>query len=169
MKRIKLCKIICLLAAVISGSSCNDSKKNGSEEVLHRDSLSAIKDTLFVESNASLQNKVIMIVKPSNMKLSLVDKVKLSVKNNTSESLSLGQQFSIEFYNGKNWEKLPATDHILFEDIAYGISSGDTKELTINLKPKPFNYKSGRYRICKHVTLIPSKRELNLTAELRMK
>ena len=168
MKQIKLCKIICLLAAVIGGS-CNNFKKNGSEKVLHRDNPAAMKGTLPVDSNGSLQNTVIMIAKPSNIKLSLVDKVKLTVKNNTSESLSMGQQFSIEFYNGKNWEKLPATDHILFEDIAYEISPGDTEELTINLKLKPFKYKSGRYRICKHVTLIPSNRELDLTAELRMK
>lgn len=168
MKQIKLCKIIYLLAAVIGGS-CNNSKKNVSEEALHMDNPAGMKDTLPVDSDASLQNKVIMIVEPSNMKLSLMGKVKLAVKNNTSESLSLGQQFSIEFYNGKNWEMLPVTDHILFEDIAYVISPGETKELTINLKPKSFNYKSGRYRIYKNATLIPSKRELNLTAELRMK
>ena len=114
-------------------------------------------------SQDKLQAKVAMIVSPSTVKLSQVGQVKLTVKNNGQDSLKLTDRLSIDFYDGLSWKNLPVFEGILFNDVAYIIPPGATKELLINLNPKPINYKLGKYRIIKIAEIIPGKSQLPLT------
>lgn len=113
-------------------------------------------------------NKVSMSINPNPIRISSGSKAMLTLTNNTSDSLKLGDPFSIEAFNGKEWKALDILDSVSFNDIGYFIPPGQAKELPINLRPKPFDYQPGRYRIGKLIQFMPGGRKLKLTAAFIM-
>jgi hypothetical protein len=146
-------------------AACSPNASTIKDDKVREDS--HLKDLTALDYNLhdSLKNKASMTVNPSIIKISINSKAKLIIKNDTTDSLKLGDRFSIEFCNGISWKRLPILDDILFNDMAYIIPPQKAKELLLNLRPKPLKYKSGKYRIFKVVQIMPDNKELNLTAE----
>lgn len=118
--------------------------------------------------SAGSDNKISMSINPNPIRISSGSKAMLTLTNNTSDSLKLGERFSIETFNGKEWKALKILDSVSVNDIGYIIPPGQAKELPINLSPKPFDYQPGRYRIGKLIQFMPGGRKLKLTAAFIM-
>lgn len=122
-----------------------------------------------VKISKSEQTEIAMIIEPANIKPSLVGKAKLILTNRSADSVKVGESFFITFYNGTTWERVSNFDDMLFNDVAYLIPPGDVKELSINLQPKPFKYKAGKYKISKVVEILPGHAEAVITAAFFVK
>jgi hypothetical protein len=157
-----------IIGLLLTGAACSPNKSTFKNNKEGEDS--HLKDSKSINYNRpndsdSLKNKVTMIIEPATIKASLVGKTKIIITNHSADTLKVGERFLIEFYNGVTWKRLTIFDDNLFNDIAFSIPPGAAKELPINLQPKPNNYKTGKYRICPVVQVMPNNRELSLTAE----
>jgi hypothetical protein len=76
--------------------------------------------------------------------------IQLIIKNETKGYIIDGTVFSLDYLDGQNW--IPVELDILFEDIAYIIGPGESREEKINFTSK-YLKSMGIYRIKKSLTL----------------
>ena len=99
----------------------------------------------------SLQNTVVLSIASDHFKVSgFPDSVKLIMTNYTNGEITTGDHYFIEFFDGREWLKIPHFDKIAFHDIGYRLRNGDSKEFTIHFFTDKYRYKAGKYRIVKY-------------------
>jgi len=76
----------------------------------------------------------------------------LIIENHTKKIMHYGRDYSLEYFNENNWELIPFDDAI-WEDIYLGLGAGETIEDMKISYPLDENYKKGKYRIVKSVSL----------------
>lgn len=76
-----------------------------------------------------------------------------------------GEYFYLEFYDGSDWKKVPL--NYFFNSIGYSIKANETVIYKINIQPKAYKYKAGKYRIFKQVLV--DKKNYSLIAEFSLK
>lgn len=77
--------------------------------------------------------------------------LKATIKNNGSEDIFYGADYSIEKLNGTNWEAVPGISDIAFIDIAYSVAPGSEQEFTADLSQLKPSLDTGKYRLVKNI------------------
>jgi hypothetical protein len=91
-----------------------------------------------------------MTISPSVFKRPDFNKAKVTLINRTSNNLTAGDYYLIEYYNGTTWEKITFKD-VGYNDMAYGLDAHSKREMDVYLKPVPHNYNPGKYRVSKYL------------------
>ncbi|GHV55987.1 hypothetical protein FACS1894182_01600 [Bacteroidia bacterium] len=146
---IKKLFIVCII--VIGTTSC-ESKYNSDDIIPYECGNVEIGENEFVS----------MQVLPEQV--STDSPVKLIIENHTKEDMTYSAVFSLEYFNGRDWISIPLD--IMFPTIGCLLKAGETAEDPIDLFTKKQNYKKGKYRINKRVTL---DKTYHLCAEFEMK
>lgn len=105
----------------------------------------------------------VMVASPNVYKLP-VEKINVKITNNTEAEGLTGEYFYMEYYNGNDWEKVPLNS--FFNSIGYPIEASQTRNLIVNIQPDTYQYKSGKYRIFKTISV--NKKDYSLIAEFRL-
>ena len=63
---------------------------------------------------------------------------------------STDMNYSIEYYNGSTWVKIPL--EFCIDDVMIFLHPQESKEFNIYLYPDQYYYQPGKYRICKTVS-----------------
>lgn len=79
------------------------------------------------------------------------NEIKAVIKNNGSEDIFYGADFSIEKLNGGNWETVPGVSELAFIDIAYLAAPGSEEEITVDLSLLKPSLDAGNYRLVKNI------------------
>ena len=117
------------------------------------------------KNNSSEENEMkITMMAIQNTYSSSTDKVNVIITNNTSFEFYMGMGYSIEYFNGSVWNKIPL--EISINDVMITLSPQQSKEFSIYLYPEQYDYKSGKYRICK--TVSSNDRTYELTSDLTL-
>lgn len=95
----------------------------------------------------------------------------VTIKNNTSIKVYTGLDYSIEYYDGTTWNKLPL-DFTYFLSLIT-ILPQESKDFSIYLYPEQYNYQQGKYRVRKTVQTTtrkddPKSKLYDLTAEFNI-
>ncbi|WOO37667.1 immunoglobulin-like domain-containing protein [Anaerocolumna sp. AGMB13020] len=77
--------------------------------------------------------------------------LKAVIKNNGSEDIFYGADFSIEKLNEGNWETVPAVSELAFIEIAYSAAPGAEEEFTVDLSLLNPALDAGNYRLVKNI------------------
>lgn len=83
---------------------------------------------------------------PANAK-----EIKLFIKNNGTEDIFYGADYSIEKLSGTDWEVVPAVKDLAFIDIAYSVAPGAKQEFTVDLGQLNPALDAGNYRLVKNI------------------
>ena len=75
------------------------------------------------------------------------------VTNNTEETVTFGQQYSIELLSDGVWQSLPLLEDVGWNDIAYVAAPGETVSNAFSFWQYDFTVRDGTYRLIKSVTL----------------
>lgn len=78
-----------------------------------------------------------------------VDRVRVKVRNNSTEDVTAGDDYMVELYKDDCWKEVPL--HYAFHDIGIVIFSGNEKTFDIDLQSDRYDYTRGLYRIKKEV------------------
>jgi hypothetical protein len=127
-----LCATLCLL----SFGSCEDTAPDpsGYGEITN--------DTIGIEKDVFLT----MYLEPNRYSLQS-ESITLIIENNTHFTLVYGTYYTMEYFNGREWE--PFELKIMFTDIGLSIRPGTKKEEKISLFHNLHTYSAGKYRITK--------------------
>ncbi len=87
--------------------------------------------------------------------------IKVIIKNGTTKESGYGYDYSIEYFNGKSWQKVPLEFAVIA--IYLILKPGETKTETINLYQDQYKYVAGKYRVVKNID------GKELTAEFTLK
>jgi len=80
---------------------------------------------------------------------SSINEIYVTIENNTLVEYYANLAYTIEYLNGSIWDKVPLNFAVNYP---LGLlPPGESGEFTIYLYHKQYNYKPGRYRICKTV------------------
>jgi len=105
------------------------------------------------KADSARENSVVLALKPKVFTISqLKEKADLTISNNTSEPITTGESYSIEYLEDGKWKVLEAFQELFFISIGYQISPGATKEFKINFLAEQHQYRKGEYRIVKNYT-----------------
>lgn len=123
------------------------------------------------EQNNSLEEMKMIIKAEPNAYSSSVDKVNVTISNNTSIKVYTGLDYFIEDYNGSVWDKIPL--NFTYFLVRITVFPQESKDFNIHLYPEQHDYKPGRYRVCKTVSTTeriddPERRTYDLTAEFNI-
>lgn len=88
------------------------------------------------------------------------------ISNNTLSNIYADRYYSVEYYNGNSWAKVPLDFGV--KDIQVILPPDSAENFSINIHPTQYDYKPGKYRICKTVVDEEGKKH-NLTAEFTIK
>ena len=77
-------------------------------------------------------------------------KINITITNNTFIEYSTDMNYSIEYYNGSTWVKIPL--EFCIDDVMIFLHPQESKEFNIYLYPDQYYYQPGKYRICKTVS-----------------
>jgi hypothetical protein len=128
-------------------------------------------DTLARTNSTSQQPDFTLSMEPKTFIPSTVTKAKLIITNNTKKHASTGLAYYIEFYEHDRWKGISM--HRKMNDLKYiehlieaHLMPLSTRELGSNLKPIPYDYQPGRYRITKEITA--DKKKLLLSTQFRV-
>lgn len=129
-------------------------------------------DTLARTDTTPQKPDFTLSIEPKSFVPSSVGKAKLIITNNTKKYASTGLAYYIEFYEHDRWIGIPM--HKKMNDLKYiehlvaaDLMPLSTRELESNLKPIPYDYQPGRYRITKEI-LTADKKELLLSTQFRV-
>ncbi|MFT5876083.1 MAG: hypothetical protein ACI8WT_005087 [Clostridium sp.] len=99
---------------------------------------------------------------------SSTEKINVIIKNNTLDQYYTGMKYSIEYFNGTTWDKVPLD--ITVNYVIVLLHPKESKELSVYLYPEQYHYKAGKYRICKNVYLTEDMKDAyELTSEFNIK
>lgn len=90
-------------------------------------------------------------------------KLTLELKNNGTEDVFYGSEFSIEILNGTNWEVVPAVSNLMFTEIAYTLTAGSSKDFVIDLSSLNPILTAGNYRVVKNMNGVLFYAEFEIT------
>ncbi|HEX8575972.1 MAG TPA: immunoglobulin-like domain-containing protein [Flavobacterium sp.] len=107
-----------------------------------------------VDSTSKIESKLkvedfTLSIKPKTFKNSTMGKAKLVITNNTNEQALADLEYYVDFYQDNKWKRLKLNENILFTMIAIILEPLSSREIDVNFKIVPYNYKPGRYRIIK--------------------
>ena len=122
------------------------------------DTLEKIESKLKVEGIA-------LSIEPKRFKNSTMGKAKIVITNNTKEHILAGEIYYVDFKEENTWKRLNINDGVIFDLIGIDINAFTTRELEINFKVTPYNFKPGKYRISKEVTQTSKKKEILISTE----
>lgn len=105
-----------------------------------------------------------MVVAPAVYKLPIKE-IEVQMTNTTNKEVITGEYFYLEFYDGSDWKKVPL--NYFFNSLGYMIEANEIKTYKVNIQPKAYKYKAGKYRIFKKVSV--GKKNYNLVAEFNLK
>ena len=74
-----------------------------------------------------------------------------TVMNLSKKSVELGDSYTLEFKEGKNWVPVPETGEAFFSMIAYVIYAGEGKSFSEDFEMRYGVLQNGTYRIVKEV------------------
>ncbi|MBW8684476.1 immunoglobulin-like domain-containing protein [Chitinophaga rhizophila] len=142
-----------IIPALILGScaSNNNAGNNntGDSTTVDSNNVSKMQDTATNTSTADPAGNIAMTLSPGTYKSSTVGKATLTITNNSTEDVSFGDPYKVEYNNGGNWEKVSIFDEVVFTAMMHAVAPGKSQEFPINLQPVPYDYKPGEYRILK--------------------
>lgn len=107
------------------------------------------------------ENEIYMKVVPDTFEHSNMGQAKLMIVNNSKERVTTEDFFFVQYSNDETWEKVKAFDKVVFNDMAYIVGPGGSKEFQLNLTPNQYKYKLGKYRISKKVIVEKKEKVLN--------
>lgn len=84
---------------------------------------------------------------------SSVTSYRYSVVNNTEETVTFGQQYSIEMLSDGEWKQLPPAEDVGWNSVGYEVAPGETLSNSFSFWPYAFTVVDGTYRLIKSVTL----------------
>jgi len=93
------------------------------------------------------------------------ESIKITIKNNLQEEGVTGDGFFIEYLENEEWK--PVRLNYNFNSIGYPILPGNSKTFTIDLQTKTYNYKPGKYRIYKTISI--NKTQYSLIADFNLR
>lgn len=80
--------------------------------------------------------------------------VGFEIKNNSKDRISFGENYSLEFYNGKEWEEVGETSETFFIAIAHILESENIYSSSANLEMRYGILSDGNYRIVKEIRFL---------------
>ncbi len=77
--------------------------------------------------------------------------LKATIKNNGSEDVFFGADYSLEKLKGSKWVVVPGMKDMAFIDIAYSVAPGSEQEFTADLSQLKPSLDAGKYRLVKNI------------------
>lgn len=131
-------KFILLIISTAFLLGCNQTIK-GREE----------KPTENKQTNDVVDTSVSLSIEPNIFKLSeLPEMLKVTITNNTNDTITTGLHYRIENYKNNEWEQV-SPDQV-FVDLGIILKPSDSHTFDKKLLSKQIDYKVGKYRIVKH-------------------
>lgn len=139
--------------------SCNNRNKSQDKTDASSDKSKArIEITEQTTSHDSLQREIVMCIAPKDYTKN--EKIPVTIKNNTNETLEFGDDYTIEKHDGKAWKTFP--QYLASLDILHVLAPKEKHDF--NLHPDPNNeYAPGKYRIIKEIKGIKLIAYFNIT------
>lgn len=81
--------------------------------------------------------------------------IKLCLQNNTSGTISYGNNYDIELYDSISctWNSIVFNEDIIFTLQKFNLYQGGSDTIKIHLYPNFYDYKPGKYRISKDIQI----------------
>ena len=134
-------KNIILIISAIVLLSCNQTKTNQSENPA---------DVISEQKSDTTDPTLKLSLVSAELKLSeLPDAIKVTMTNNTNDTITTGEHFRIEKFENNEWIDFTPKD-IAFNDIGYELKPYGVKTFHENLFKNKIDYKPGKYRIVKY-------------------
>ncbi len=96
-------------------------------------------------------NTGIDVTLSEDSRLSGTGELKLTLRNNGTEEVFYGAEYSIEKQEAENWETVPAVKDLAFISIAYSLAPASEQEFTVDLSQLNPNLDAGNYRLVKTI------------------
>ncbi len=158
----KMKKNIILIASAIVLLSCNQTNTDKTENPTDNSSEQ--------KSNTNDQTVKLSLTSAELQLSELPDAIKVTMTNNTNDTITTGEHFRIEKFENNEWIDFTPKD-IAFTDIGYELMPYASKTFNENLFKNQIDYKSGKYRIAKYYLKSDyrkTKEEFNTYAEFEM-
>ena len=137
-------KKVIVMLAVLCLAGC---KQQSSETALPLDK----KMETAVPEEEPVEKAVLLKSTPDHFEVSgLSAGASVTMINGTNEIITTGEYYHIEYFNGKDWLKVPFFDEIVFNDIGYELPEGVSRNFAIKFYPEKYDYKAGEYRVVKY-------------------
>lgn len=135
----QICYFLCILFLCLGCNRTNEKAPQSSKEISPN------------KADSTQENSVVLNLHPQVFSISqLKGKAILTISNNTSEPITTGESYSIEYLEDGKWKMLEVFKDLSFISIGYQISPGKTKEFKINFLAEQNNYREGEYRVVKN-------------------
>lgn len=79
------------------------------------------------------------------------EKTGFEIKNNSKDRVTFGEDYSLEFFNGEDWEEISEREETFFIAIAHVLETGDAFVSSVNLSARYGELSNGKYRIAKDI------------------
>lgn len=156
-----MAKFILLIISTMFLMSCNQPKNRIEEK--------KISTQAQIETDL-IKKSLYITVEPNLFKLSLIpDTVKVEMKNNTKDTITTGEYYRIEHFEGDQWFEVSPEQ--TFVDIGFSLHEGDSKFFEVKLLKERIEYEVGKYRIVKHYSkpnYQETKEEFNVFGEFNI-
>jgi len=151
--------LVILIISITTLQSCNQTKNDNTEKSYQNE-----------QAEKVLNKTVSLSVKPDNFKLfELPELVKVTMTNNTNDTITTGLYYRIEFYENNEWKVISPEQ--FFEDLGWTLKPSDFHIFETKLLTEQIDYKPGKYRIVKYYLKSDyqnTKEELNIYAEFNI-
>ena len=164
----KITLIYLVMATLITTIGCQRNIQKGNITQNKTDSFIITKtkvDTLAKTETKLKVEDYTLSIEPKIFNNSTMGKAKLVIANNTKEHILAGLMYFVDIKEENTWKRLNINEDILFESIGIDIKAFTARELEVNLKITPYNFKPGTYRISKEVTQTSNKKEILISTE----
>lgn len=132
-------QLILLIISTTLLLSCNQPKKNNEEQ-----------STTKEQVNDMVDKTVSLSIEPEIFNLSEIpDAIKVTITNNTNDTITTGVHYQIENYQNNVWKEVSPKD-IVFEDLGWRLKPTNSEIFDKKLYKDQINYKTGKYRIVKY-------------------
>lgn len=156
------------MATIITTNSCQPKIQNAS--IIQTKTDSSIITKTKVDTLAKIETKLkvedyTLSIEPKVFNNSTMGKAKLVIANNTKEHILAGLEYFVDIKEENTWKRLNINEGIIFESIGIDIQAFTARELEVNLKILPYNYKPGKYRITKELVVTSNKKKISVSTE----
>ncbi|TJZ61543.1 hypothetical protein FAZ15_10165 [Sphingobacterium olei] len=125
-----------------------------------------------LKADSSTEARVSLSVLGASMIASEIkDTLRVRMYNYTSDTLTTGLHYTVEFQDQGKWNKVSPPENVGFEDLGYGILPFTARDFLVALFPDRHNYRSGKYRVLKRYHLRDysrSKRKYEIFVEFEI-
>ena len=134
----QMCYFLCILSLCMG---CNGNKEKSPQSG---------KEATDSRADSIRENSVFLTLHPKVFTVSqLKEKAGLTMTNKTSEPITTGESYSIEYLEDGKWKMLEAFEELFFISIGYQITPGNAKEFKVGFLADKHKYRAGQYRIVK--------------------